>query len=480
MNLRNQVLDAVKWSVAGRLASQLVTWAITIYVIRLLSPSDYGLMALAGIFATIFSMVAEIGLGAALVRSQDLSPFRIRQIFGIVILSSLVACLVLATLVAYLAGEFFNDPRLVGVIQLLSLQFLPSIFIVIPSALLNRNMMFRGRAIIDLTSTIAGALLTLFLAYTDHGVYSLVWGSIMQIVIRAVGLNIAQPFCGWPIFKFSGCGGMFKFGGNVTGSQLVWMLYSQADIFFIGRFLGNNVLGIYSVAMDLASLPAARLSAILNQIVYPALARVQREGESVGPYLLKGIRVVSLISIPIMWGMSSISNELIDILLGVKWQDSKLPFTILCVIMPFRVQSPLMHAGLHAVGRAFESFQITCITAFLMTCSFIVGVQFGLLGISIAWGVVFPTVFLIFFYRACNKMGFPGIDLIISLIRPILAGVLMFAAVCWTRYLLPQNLNSVMSMILLIFIGAFVYISITFMINRQGVNELRSIVSSRS
>lgn len=476
MNLRTQVLDALKWSVAGRLTSQLVTWAITIYVIRLLSPSDYGLMALAGIFATIFSMIAEIGLGPALVRSEDLPPVRIRQIFGIVILSSLTACLVLATVVAYSAGYFFNDQRLVGVIQLLSLQFLPSIFIVIPSALLNRNMAFRGRAIIDLTSTIAGALLTLLLAYTSHGVYSLVWGSLTQVVIRAVGLNIVQPFYGWPVFKFSGCGDMFKFGSNVTGSQLVWMLYSQADIFIIGKFIGKNAAGIYSVAMDLASLPAARLSAILNQIVYPVLARVQREGEAVGPYLLRGVRIISLISIPIMWGMSSISNEIVDIFLGEKWQDSKLPFTILCLIMPFRVQSPLMHAGLHAVGRAFESFRITCITAALMTLSFVVGVQFGLLGISVAWGIAFPLVFFVFFYKSCKKMGFPGKHLVVSLSRPVLSGALMFFVVFIIRPFLPQSFGPAINMILLIAIGACAYILSTFSINRQGVEELRSVV----
>lgn len=479
MNLRKQVIDAMKWSVAGRVISQIVTWAITIYVIRLLNPSDYGLMALAGIFATLFAMIAEIGLGSALVRAQDLTPWRIRQIFGIVVISSLLTCILLSTVVSFLAGQFFNDPRLIGVIQALSLQFIPSIFIVIPSALLNRDMKFRGRAFIDLMSTVGGALLILFLAYNNFGVYSLVFGSLMQTVIRAVGLNLAQPFYGWPVFKFSGCGSMFKFGGNVTGSQIVWMFYSQADVFLIGRFLGNNLLGVYSVAMDLASLPAARLAAILNQIVYPALARVQREGGAVGPYLLKGIRTVGFISFPVMWGMASISQEIVSIFLGNKWLDSILPFSILCMIMPFRVQSPIMHAGLHAVGRADLSFKITCITACLMVIFFLIGVQYDLLGVSVAWAVCFPTIFILSFYKSCSYVGLSKSGFFSSFARLILVSSLMFVTVAITRINLISGINSIVGLIILIFSGAISYVLFTFILNRQGFSEFIQMIRNK-
>ena len=232
MSLRTQIVDAVKWSVAGRLASQIVTWGITIFIIRLLNPDDYGLIALAGIFTTSFSVVSELGLGSALVRTQDLSAERIRQIFGIIIISNIVVFLMLLIVVSYVAGDFFDDKRLIVVIQLLSIQFILSIFIIIPSALLNRSMEFRGRAIIDFVSTLIGAVFTLFLAYFKYEVYSLVWGNLAQTLVRAVGLNLVQKSIGWPIFKFSGCGSMVKFGGNISGSQLVWM-------FYWGSFLGT-------------------------------------------------------------------------------------------------------------------------------------------------------------------------------------------------------------------------------------------------
>ncbi len=476
MSLKTQIVDALKWSVAGRLASQIVTWGITIFIIRLLNPDDYGLIALAGIFTTSFSVLSELGLGSALVRTQDLSAERIRQIFGIIIISNIIVCLMLLIVVSYVAGDFFDDKRLILVIQLLSLQFILSVFIIIPSALLNRNMQFRGRAIIDFVSTLIGAVFTLFLAYLKYEVYSLVWGNLVQTLVRAIGLNLVQKSIGWPIFKFSGCGSIVKFGGNISGSQLVWMFYSQSDIFLVGKFLGNNILGVYTVAMDLASLPSTRFSAILNQILYPSLAKIQREGGLIAPYLLKGMSAISLVFFPVMWGMASISQEIFLIFLGEKWLQSAMPFAFLCVIMPFRVQSTVMHAGFHAVGRADYSFKITCIISGVMFSSFIVGIQFGLLGICLAWGVVYPSLFFYFYYKSDVMLGFSKREHFASLVRPTIVTIIMCGAVFFARLNLAEKVNPVESLVILIFVGVATYVLLSFLINRKGVDETLGLI----
>jgi len=478
VNLRTQVLTGLKWTVFGRLASQGFTWAITIFVIRLLNPEDYGLMALASIFSTMLAMIAEIGLGPALVQSKDLSLLQIRQIFGIVVLSNSVACLLMEVLVAPVAAGFFGDDRLQLVVQVIALQFLPAAFVVVPSALLNREMKFRGRAITDLVSAIGGALVTLVMAYLGYGVFALAWGSVFQTVIRAIGLNIAHPFSGMPVFRFSGCGSMFNFGFNVAGTQLVWLLYSQADVFIVGKFLGKHDLGVYSVSMDLASLPASRLSAILNQIVYPSLSQVKRGGESVGPYLLKGMRGISFVSFPVMWGMSSISPELVQALLGEKWMEAAFPLALLCLIMPLRVLSPIMHAGLQAVGRADASFRITCITAAVMCGAFALGTQFGLTGLSLAWLLTFPAVFLFNLLRACKYMDLTGKEIASTLARPAMACGLMYASVALVRQILPWS--ALANLMVLIAVGIIAYVVFSFAMNRAGISEAKNLFHRRA
>jgi teichuronic acid exporter len=479
VSLRNQVLAGLKWTILGRFASQLVTWAITIYVIRLLNPEDYGLMALAAIFSALFTLISEIGLGSTLVQTKDLPPQRLRQIFGLIVLSNGAALVVMAAVAAPLAAWFFNESRLESVVQVIALQFIPAALSVVPSAMLEREMKFRGRALTDLVSTIGGAMVTLILAYQGYGVFALAWGVVGGSTIRAVGLNIAGKFPGLPIFQFSGCGSMINFGSNVAATQFVWFLYSQADAFIVGKFLGKHNLGIYSVSMDLASLPASRVSSILNQVVFPSLSKVRREGGSVGPYLLKGMRSVSLLSFPVMWGMSSVAPELVQTLLGAKWIEAALPLALLCLIMPLRVLSPLMHSGLHAVGRPDVSFRITCITAIAMCCAFLVGTQFGLIGLSVAWLTVFPCAFLFNLLRSCKYMELAVKEVLATLARPALACGLMYAAVVLARHTVtwPSELANLLT---LIPVGAIAYTGFTFAFNREGLSEVINLMRRRS
>lgn len=475
MSLRIQVIAGLKWTVLGRLASQVVTWAVTITVIRLLSPDDYGLMALAGIFSTLFTLLAEIGLGSTMVQTKDLSEHRLRQIFGLVILSNGAALLLMLTVVAPLVAMFFGEDRLQRVVQVVALQFLPAAFSVVPSALLERELKYRGRAISDLLSTVVGALSTLLLARMGHGVFALAWGVVIGATTRAIGLNIVGLFPGSPVFRFAGCGSMFSFGRNVAATQLVWFLYSQADSFIVGKLLGKYDLGVYSVSMDLAALPASRLSSILNQVVFPALSKVKRDGGSVGDYLLKGMRSISLMSFPVMWGMSCVAPELVQTLLGAKWAEATLPLALLCLIMPLRVLSPLLHAGLHSVGRADVSFRITCITAVAMCSGFVVGAQFGLIGLSLTWLIVFPLAFLFNLMKSCGHLDLAPKAVATTILRPTWACSLMYALVVLTRYALPDA-PAPGRLAVLITVGATAYSAFTLVFNREGLAEVRTLI----
>lgn len=478
MSIRTQFLTGLKWTVVGRVATQIATWVVTIYVMRLVGPEDYGLMALAAIFSAFFALLSELGLGSAVVRSQDIEPRQLRQIFGIVLLSNTSICILVAFFIAPLASSFFGEARLELVLQVIVLQFLPAAFGVVPAALLTRDMKFQGRAVVDFASSFGGALITLAMAHWGYGVFALAWGSVAIAAIRAVGLNTLSPFVEMPLFQFSGSGTLLNFGRNVVQTQFLWFFYSQADAFIVGKVLGKHDLGIYSVSMDLASLPASRVSGILNQVVFPTLSKIQRDGGTIGKPLLKGMRGVSLLSFPVMWGISSVSPELIQAFLGEKWLEAILPLSLLCLIMPLRVLSPLMHNGLYAVGRADVSFQITGVTAAVMCSAFLVGVQFGLIGLSLAWVLVFPVVFMFNLLRAGKYLNLGAMEIISTLFRPALASGLMFVAVTITRQVLPWS--HLFNLMILVMAGMFTYSLFTFTFNSEGLQDARNMIRRRS
>lgn len=479
MSVRNQFLSGLKWTALGRVATQVVTWFITIYVMRLVAPEDYGLMALASIFSAFFGLVAEIGLGSALVRMKDVSPSQLRQIQGIVVLSNTVVFGLMAAAVAPFAAAFFDDQRLQLVIRVIALQFLASAFSVVPAAMLAREMAFRARAVVDFVSSLGGALLTLWLAYLGYGVFALAWGSVTSALLRTLGLNRLSPFHELPLFRFSGCGELFHFGRNVAQSQFIWFFYTQADSFIVGKLLGKHELGIYSVSMELASLPAARVSAILNQLAAPTLAKVSREGTSVAPYMIKGFRILGLFAFPVLWGISSVSPELIRVLIGETWRESVVPLSLLCLMMPLRILSVYLSAGVQAVGRADIAFRNICTTAVTMCIAFVVACRFGLVALSLTWVTVFPVVFWANLTRATPHLDLTNRDLTTAVLPSLVASSAMYACVAFVRTVLPWTPPT--NLVMLVLTGVATYVTASFAINRRGIMETIDLIfSSRS
>lgn len=469
VTFRSQVLSALKWTVIGRASTQLVSWGITIVVMRLLAPEDYGLIAMATLFSGLFAVVAEIGMGSSIIQTKDILPVQVRQVYGVVVLSNLAIVLILALIVAPLAALFFAEPRVEPVIRVVSLQFIPAIFAVIPSAMLDRDMAYRGRAAVDFSSTLGGAIFTLWLAYRGYGAFSLAWGPVVSGGLRALGLNWIKPYRELPSFDFSGVGHMLRFGRDVAANRLVYYFYSQADSFIVGKLLGKYELGLYSVAMNLASMPASRLAVTIDQVAFPAMSKIKREGGDIRQYVLGSLRCVSLVSFPAMWGMSCVAPELINVLLGENWVAATTALVLLCLVMPLRVLGPILHASLQSVGKANVSFRNTYTTAITMCVAFVAGCQFGLTGLAIAWVLGFPLCFLLAVFRGAPHLGMTLGEMLMALSRPMLLSGFMFGMVTGVREILP--LHGLPLLVMLIVVGATTYATLSLMLNRDGLME---------
>lgn len=474
MSLRSQVLAALRWTVLGRFASQIASWTITILVMRFLLPADYGLMAMATMFSGLLVLVAELGLSSSLIQARDVSDRQMRQVFAVTLLANLGVFAVLALLIAPLAAIFFSEPRLQAIIQVVALQFIPAIFAVIPGALLHRDMAYRGRSLVDFVSSLAGSLLTLGLAYASHGVWALAWGGVLMATLRAAGYNLLRPYKGLPLFDFIGGGKIIRFGRDIAANQVVYHFYSQADSLIVGKLLGRHDLGLYSVSMDLASLPTSRLASILNQVAFPAMSKVKRDGGSVNPYVLKSMRAISLISFPVMWGMSSVAPEIVAGLLGRNWVGASVPLMLLCLIMPLRVLGPIVHAALQSVGRADVSFRNTCTAAVVMCLAFIIGCQFGLVGLALAWVLAFPCVFLANLVRACPHLDLQLGEVMGAVGRSALTSGVMYGCVALARELL--TLPPLPLLLVLVVVGAVAYLAASALFNRRGIDEALALL----
>ena len=469
-----RVIEGLKWTAAVKLAGQVTSWASTLLVIRLLAPSDYGLLAYATIFVGFAAMFSEVGLSDALVQATNLTDERLRSAFGAVILVNVTVAFVLAILVAPLAATFFNQPRIADILRVLCLSFPIEAFGVLSGAQLARALAFKRQSLVALSGTLATSGVTLTLAYLGAGVWALVAGSLLGSATRVIGMNLAAPVHVWPRLSLRRIRDLLGVGGNITAARGLWYFYSQADVLIVGKLLGESLLGLYSVAMQLASMPAQRVGAIFGTVAYPAFARARMDGGEVAHYLLMAFRALSFLSFPVFFGMASIAPDLIRIVLGEKWLGAVVPFALLCIVMPLRVAAPINYAALQAIGHPRVNLRNIFISSIAMPLAFALGCRYGLLGVSMAWLLVYPLMVLQGFHAASRHLGVSVRQMFLPMGRPFIAAASMGGGVLLLRSFLP--IPELPKLAILIVFGALVYGAVTYAINRAGLREFLAII----
>jgi len=472
MSLRTQVMSGLRWSAGLRLLGQLFTWSVTLIVIRLLTPADYGLMELAGVFIGFLSLINEMGLGSSVVQRQDLDQEDLRAIFGYILIVSLLFCSFLSG-AAPLIADFYNEPKLISILWALSLIFLFSGLTVLPQSMLYKNLQFKKIATIEFTSAIAGSICTLLLALNGLGVWSLVGGFLTIRLVKMLGFHVVQPFLFLPKLKLKNMGSILAFSGQVTLSRILWYLYaSAAATLIVGKVLGKEALGFYTIGLYLACLPMEKVGGILYGVAFPAFSSIQDRPDLAGEHFLKATRVLCFITIPIFWGMSSIAPEIVDVFLGNKWLEAIVPLQIIAFVVPLRMVRNLMPPALLGMGRGDVNLRNEVVAVGLMPLAFFVASFWGILGVSLVWVLVFPVVFLMNFTLTRKVLQFTSADVVREVRSPVVSGLLMYLSIAALKHSSVVDFSAPVNMAIYIIIGGSIYLSLTYLLQRPLLREV--------
>lgn len=475
MDLKSKVMTAFVWSSSTKFLGQLISWVLTVIIIRILNPEDYGLLSMAMVFVGFLNMFSDLGLGSALIHMRSSEDSMLRRVFWIVILVDTIL-FVLLYFIAPLIADFYNEERLTLIVRVLALQFLLLLFEVVPRSLLERKLDFKKKSIIEILATFLGGGLTLALALSGMGVWALIYGTLFRTLLRVVGLNIIFPFLKFPIISFKGMRQVLSFGSLVSSDRILWFIYSQADILIIGKLLGKEVCGFYAVAVHLASLPMQKIIGIMNQVAFPAFSQVQSDLDKAKVYLLKAIRLVSFFAFPTFFGLSSVSNEFFDVIIGEKFKNSILPFQVLCFVMPIRMLDSLFPPAVMGLGRPFISTTNLLIATIVMPIAFYFGTDWGLTGVSLVWVIAFPPIFLVSVIRASKVTGVGLEDVFGSIVKSAVIASVMYLLVRLGAHVLPMGWHNSIKLSILVLIGATSYIGLSWTLNRHGFREAISII----
>jgi O-antigen/teichoic acid export membrane protein len=470
-NLRAAVLRGAVWVGTGQFAGQLISWASTIVVIRLLAPADYGLMAMCTSFIWLLMLVSELGIGASLIQAKTVTDDDVRRIYGLVILCG-VGFVVVGHVAAPLVASFYEEPRVTPLIRVLNISFLLTSLYLVPQSIAIRQLDFKLKTKIDLTAQVGSALVLVALAIAGAGVWTLVAGAIVGHALRAVAYALVGSGRVRPRFDLRSIGPYLRYGLALTGDRIAYYAHTVSDTVIIGRLLGHTLLGSYSVALTLASLPSEKILPIVTQVSFASYSRIQDDAERIRRNVLGTIQAVSFVAFPVFFLMTAVAPEAIGFVLGDRWAPVILPFQLLCLIMPLRAISPILPPAVFATGRPTVNLVNMIITFVVMAAAFLVGVRYGLIGICLAWLAAYPLVFVVATWRSARVLGFTLTDVLRQMGFPFVASGTMLAFVMAVKTGFPTWTNlGVLAALAVTALAA--YAALAFVFRREDYARLK-------
>ncbi|OQW88769.1 MAG: hypothetical protein BWK72_07385 [Rhodoferax ferrireducens] len=389
-DLKKKTLQGLLYLGVGKGAGKFISFGTTLALARMLSPQDYGLMALVMVVVGFLEFFNEIGLGSAIKQRPQITPSQLNGCFTLSLLIStgLYAALFLAS--PAIASYYDND-ALSPVLRFIGLTFVIGAAVTVPDALMARNMQFKLFAGIDFVMVVLQSAVTLTLALLGLGVWALAWGFLVAQIFKSLCIFFFSRWRPSKLGEVSEALSLMRFGVTVTYSRLTWYLYNNAQTLIIGKTLGAQAVGIYSMAGTLSSLPSSHITSMVIRVASPLFAKLQHDRQRLNNTLLRLTSGIALINYPVIVGMAITASELVPVVLGPQWLEATLPLQILSLIGLIKSVDPLLTQALTSTGQVNVTARYTTLCAITIPLSVYIGsVQGGLAGAALAMAVAYP------------------------------------------------------------------------------------------
>lgn len=381
--LKDKAISGVKWNAIGRFSTQGVNFVIGLVLARLLSPSDYGVVGMVGIFFAIAQTFIDSGFGSALIRKNDCNDADYSTAFYFNIVVAIVCCICLSMVSPYIAN-FFDIPILKDIVRVMSLNMLIGSFAIVHSTKLTHSIDFKSQAKVGLITAIISGSAGILMAYNGFGVWSLVVQNLISTIVRVILLFIYTKWVPQWQFSKESFRYLFGFGSKILLSSLLHTIYSNMTTLIIGRAYTAKDLGFYTRGQTLASFPSTNISGVLQSVTYPVLSKIQDDDK----HLIESYRkLISMTSMVIFFGMfllAALAKPLIHTLLTDKWLETVIYLQIFCFGYMFDHVNSMNLNILYVKGYSNLVLRLEIIKKAISISMIVAAIPFGPLAICLA------------------------------------------------------------------------------------------------
>ncbi len=469
--LDHALVRGIAWTAVVKWCSQILAWATTLIVARILTPDDYGLVALGTIYMGAVTLLTEFGLGSAIVMLRELGPSQVAQIGGFAWIAGFAGFL-LSLAAAFPLGAFFDAPALSAVIIVMSITFLVSAPRVVPQSLLQKEMRFRAVSLIDALQSLAQSIGMVVFAVLGFRYWALVIGALLGHAIASAVTIVVRPHrVNWP--RRASVGAALSFSRDMAIARISWYAYSRADFFVAGKWLGQARLGEYSMAWSLASVPVDKITSMVNRVTPSFFAVVKDDPAALRRYLLMITEMLALVTFPLAFGLALVAEPFVLTTLTAKWAASITPLRVLAIYAALTSITALFSPLLAATGELRFTMWNNILAAIVLPIGFLIGTRWGVDGIAMAW-VILHTPFLVAQYRRVSAhIQLPASQVWRSLVPALSGSTAMAVVVLATWSVLGPTLEGVWLLLGLVAAGGLGYCLPLALWHRHRIERLR-------
>lgn len=328
-SLTSKTVKGVGWNSIDRLANYGIGFIVGIVLARLLSPEEYGLIGIIGIFTAIFNVILDSGLSTALIRKKDVTNEDYCTVFYVNIVLSVILTLILY-LGAPLISSYFERPELTPYIHVMSFILIINALSLTQQARLTKRIDFKTQTKISLISHILSGVLGIAMAYLDYGVWALVAQQLSSRLFTTVLLWICNKWIPGLVFSWKSFKTLFGFSWKLLVASIISVLSNQIYEAVIGKTYSPATLGQYSRARHYCNLFSSCIGDVVLKVSLPVMSEIQDNNERLLSGFRKIIKTTMLVTFLLMFGMAACAKPLVFVLIGEKWLPCVPMMQLLC------------------------------------------------------------------------------------------------------------------------------------------------------
>lgn len=475
--LSRKVIHGASFTVLGVLIRTVITFGSMSVLARLLSPADFGLIAMATVITELAALFSNFGFGSILIQAPRTTRLQLDTIFW----SALTLGFILALTVfsaSFLADSVFKEEKVSDLLRFVCISFIFEQLSVVPRSILSRTLQFRKEFAVQIGMLLCRAGTAISMAWLDFGVWSLAGAGVAAAFAQMCFYTLLVGYRPRLRFSKTYLASTWRTNSGYFGNGILFYINYNIDLFLVGRMLGSTPLGIYQNARSLTDEIRSRIAIPLQQVLFPAFSILQNEKVRFQSGIMRSGRLLALVVVPIGFGIAAVSEELVALLYGDQWLAMIPLLKIISIGAGIRATTAISNPIFNATNRVGLSFRLFFIGTAIFVLSMLTGSMWGLFGVAFA--LLFSTVVALVFFRiALGLVELRTTQMWKMLGIPTLSSVIMFIVVITIREpvyqltsFLPWRLLS------LVLVGVLAYIVAVLVMARGYLRELRDVITT--